>query len=78
MAHLIKSRNPKKLIVAGGHYASCAAEALLANHPELDIIVIDDVHIPPNANVPITGTFSQAFYAASMELRKTPITPFTG
>ena len=42
MAHLIKSRNPKKLIVAGGHYASCAAEALLTNHPELDIIVIHE------------------------------------
>jgi TonB family protein len=42
LAQLLKSRNPKQLIVAGGHYASCAAEALLAHHPELDIIVIHE------------------------------------
>lgn len=42
LAHLIKSREPKKLIVAGGHYASCAAEPLLTNHPEIDIIVIHE------------------------------------
>ena len=29
LAQLIKARDPKKLIVAGGHYASCAAEPLL-------------------------------------------------
>ena len=38
----IKSRNLKKLVVAGGHYASCAAAALLANHPEIDIVVIHE------------------------------------
>jgi TonB family protein len=42
LAQLIKSHEPKKLIVAGGHYASCAAEPLLANHPEIDIIVIHE------------------------------------
>lgn len=42
LAQLIKSRDPKKLIVAGGHYASCAAEPLLAHHPEIDIIVIHE------------------------------------
>jgi TonB family protein len=42
LAHLLKSRDPKPLIVAGGHYASCAAEALLAHHPEIDIIVIHE------------------------------------
>ena len=42
LAKQIKSQNPGKLIVAGGHYASCAAEPLLANHPELDIIVIHE------------------------------------
>jgi anaerobic magnesium-protoporphyrin IX monomethyl ester cyclase len=35
----IKSRDPKKLVVAGGHYA---AGALLANHPEIDIVVIHE------------------------------------
>ncbi len=42
LAQLIKSSDPKKLIVAGGHYASCAAEPLLARHPEIDIIVIHE------------------------------------
>jgi len=42
LARLIKSRDPGKLIVAGGHYASCAAEPLLTNHPEIDIIVIHE------------------------------------
>jgi hypothetical protein len=38
----IKLRDPKKLVVAGGHYASCAAGALLANHPEIDVVVIHE------------------------------------
>ena len=42
LARRIKSREPRKLIVAGGHYASCAAEPLLAYHPEIDIIVIHE------------------------------------
>ena len=42
LAQQIKQRDPKKLIVAGGHYASCAAEPLLAHHPELDLIVIHE------------------------------------
>ena len=42
LAQRIKSREPHKLIVAGGHYASCAAEPLLAHHPEIDIIVIHE------------------------------------
>jgi radical SAM superfamily enzyme YgiQ (UPF0313 family) len=42
LAQLIKSQDARKLIVAGGHYASCAAEPLLTNHPEIDIIVIHE------------------------------------
>jgi len=42
LAREIKSRDPGKLVVAGGHYASCAAEDLLRNHPEIDIIVIHE------------------------------------
>ena len=42
LAQRIKSRSPGKLVVAGGHYASCAAEPLLANHPEIDIVVIHE------------------------------------
>ena len=40
LAQRIKSHDPGKIIVAGGHYASCAAEPLLAHHPEIDIVVI--------------------------------------
>jgi len=42
LAQLIKSRDPRKFVVAGGHYASCAAEDLLRNHPEIDLIVIHE------------------------------------
>jgi len=42
LARRIKMRDPKKVVVAGGHYASCAAEPLLANHPEIDIVVIHE------------------------------------
>jgi len=42
LARRIKELHPEKLIVAGGHYASCAAEPLLEHHPELDIIAIHE------------------------------------
>jgi anaerobic magnesium-protoporphyrin IX monomethyl ester cyclase len=42
LARRIKQLHPQKLIVAGGHYASCAAQALLEHHPELDVIVIHE------------------------------------
>ena len=42
LARRIKQLYPGKLIVAGGHYASCSAEPLLEHHPELDIIVIHE------------------------------------
>ncbi len=42
LARRIKQLYPGKLIVAGGHYASCAAEDLLEHHPELDIIAIHE------------------------------------
>ena len=42
LARRIKQLYPEKLIVAGGHYASCAAQALLEHHPELDIITIHE------------------------------------
>jgi anaerobic magnesium-protoporphyrin IX monomethyl ester cyclase len=42
LARRIKQLYPDKLIVAGGHYASCAAEPLLEHHPELDIVVIHE------------------------------------
>jgi anaerobic magnesium-protoporphyrin IX monomethyl ester cyclase len=42
LARRIKQLHPEKLIVAGGHYASCAAQDLLEHHPELDIIAIHE------------------------------------
>ena len=42
LAQKIKAENPHKMVVAGGHYASCAAEPLLANHPEIDLIVVHE------------------------------------
>jgi anaerobic magnesium-protoporphyrin IX monomethyl ester cyclase len=42
LARRIKACDPKKVVVAGGHYASCAAAALLANHPEIDIVAIHE------------------------------------
>ena len=42
LARRIKQANVSQLVVAGGHYASCAAEELLRNHPEIDIIVIHE------------------------------------
>ncbi len=42
LAQAIKGKNPEKLVVAGGHYASVAAAPLLNNHAELDVIVIHE------------------------------------
>ncbi len=42
VARRIKQLYPEKLIVAGGHYASCAAKDLLEHHPELDVIAIHE------------------------------------
>jgi anaerobic magnesium-protoporphyrin IX monomethyl ester cyclase len=42
LARRLKQTYPGKIIVAGGHYASCAGQELLANHPELDLIVIHE------------------------------------
>ena len=42
LARAIKAARPKLGIVAGGHYASCAAEALLAHHPEIDLVVLHE------------------------------------
>lgn len=42
LARSIKSQNQNILIVAGGHFASCAAEELLKNFPAIDIIAIHE------------------------------------
>lgn len=42
LARAIKAARPELPIVAGGHYASCAARELLAHHPELDLVVLHE------------------------------------
>jgi anaerobic magnesium-protoporphyrin IX monomethyl ester cyclase len=42
LARALKARAPALRVVAGGHYASCAAEELLAHHPELDLVVLHE------------------------------------
>jgi radical SAM superfamily enzyme YgiQ (UPF0313 family) len=42
LARAIKAARPALGIVAGGHYASCAAQELLLHHPELDVIVLHE------------------------------------
>jgi radical SAM superfamily enzyme YgiQ (UPF0313 family) len=42
LAAALKLFVPKATIVVGGHYATCAAEELLAHHPDLDVIVLHE------------------------------------
>lgn len=42
LARALKAAEPLRPVVAGGHFASCAATELLEHHPELDLIVIHE------------------------------------
>lgn len=42
IARRIKKERPSCLIIAGEHYASCAAQDLLCHHPEIDLVVIHE------------------------------------
>jgi radical SAM superfamily enzyme YgiQ (UPF0313 family) len=42
LGRALKAAKPERRIVAGGHYASCAAQDLLGRHPELDLVVIHE------------------------------------
>jgi len=42
LADAIKRDDPHRRIVAGGHYASCEAKALLEHHPAIDVIAIHE------------------------------------
>jgi radical SAM superfamily enzyme YgiQ (UPF0313 family) len=42
LARDLKQENPRQRVIAGGHYASCAASELLARHPELDLIAVHE------------------------------------
>ncbi len=42
LARRVKNESPHLPVIAGGHYASCAAKDLLYHHPEIDLIVIHE------------------------------------
>jgi len=42
LACALKADAPKRLVIAGGHFASCAANELLRDHAELDLIVLHE------------------------------------
>jgi len=42
LARSLKEQAPERCVVAGGHYASCAARELLEHHTELDLIVVHE------------------------------------
>jgi anaerobic magnesium-protoporphyrin IX monomethyl ester cyclase len=42
LARALKADRPERPVIAGGHYASCAAHDLLARHPELDGVVLHE------------------------------------
>jgi radical SAM superfamily enzyme YgiQ (UPF0313 family) len=42
LAKALKQAQPSRPIVAGGHFASCAAVELLEHHPEIDVIVLHE------------------------------------
>jgi len=42
LARSIKQANPELRLLAGGHYASCAASDLIVRHPELDLIAVHE------------------------------------
>jgi len=42
LARAMKAERPARPVLAGGHYASCAAVELLTHHPELDLVVIHE------------------------------------
>jgi anaerobic magnesium-protoporphyrin IX monomethyl ester cyclase len=42
LARDLKQRNPKQRVIAGGHFASCAASDLLERHAELDLIAVHE------------------------------------
>jgi anaerobic magnesium-protoporphyrin IX monomethyl ester cyclase len=42
LARALKQDRPGRPIVAGGHYASCAAAELLAGHEEIDLILVHE------------------------------------
>jgi len=42
LARRVKKEYPARPVIAGGHFASCAAKDLLYRHPQIDLIVIHE------------------------------------
>jgi anaerobic magnesium-protoporphyrin IX monomethyl ester cyclase len=42
LARQLKQLDPGRIVLAGGHYASCAATELLKHHPEIDLVVVHE------------------------------------
>jgi len=42
LARRLKRQRPERPIIAGGHFASCAARELLEHHPEIDLVAIHE------------------------------------
>jgi len=42
LAAELKRTRPERPVIAGGHYASCAADELLARHGEIDLVLIHE------------------------------------
>jgi len=42
LAELLKQARPHRPVIAGGHFATCAAEELLRDNPQLDLIVLHE------------------------------------
>ncbi len=42
LAALLKAERPQRPVIAGGHFATCAAEELLRDYPQLDLIALHE------------------------------------
>lgn len=42
LAELFKEARPSRPVIAGGHFATCAAEELLRDYPQLDLVVVHE------------------------------------
>lgn len=81
LARELKHEEPARAVIAGGHYASCAAEELLARHPELDGIVLHEgertlVEVADSGWDPaVLPDIAGLAWRADGQVRRTPIRP---
>ena len=81
LARALKEERPDRPVIAGGHYASCAAAELLARHPALDGIVLHEgeqtlVEIADRGWDPATlGDVAGLAWRTDGRVERTPIRP---